>query len=181
MYKHQDDSVAMEGVINRQVKEALKSKMRAANLVFYDILNTEHDISLKRRVDAANELIEKKAEYKLLYLSIHSNASINHNGSGFEVWTSPGQTKSDQYAQLFAEQIKIDFKYWKFRADKSDGDLDKESKFYVLVHTIMPAILVELLFFDNPDDWDVIRTPEYIDRISTTLCKFIEQAQATIQ
>ncbi|MDD5013560.1 MAG: N-acetylmuramoyl-L-alanine amidase [Atribacterota bacterium] len=181
MFKHADGSVAMEGVINRQVKEALKSKMRASNLVFYDVTNTERDISLKQRVSAANDLIFKKSEYKLLYLSIHSNASNGHNGTGFEVWTSPGQTKSDQYAQLCAEQIRTDFKYWRFRADKSDGDLDKESKFYVLVHTRMPAILVELLFFDNPEDWDAIRTPEYIDRISTTLCKFLEQAQATIQ
>ncbi|MDD5358448.1 MAG: N-acetylmuramoyl-L-alanine amidase [Candidatus Nanoarchaeia archaeon] len=182
MFKHTDGSVAMEGVINRQVKEALKSKMRAADLTFYDISNTERDILLKQRVSAANDLIYKKDEYtKLLYLSIHSNASLNHRGTGFEVWTSPGQTKSDQYAQLFAEQIRTDFKYWRFRADKSDGDLDKESKFYVLVHTRMPSILVELLFFDNPEDWDFIRTPEYIDRISTTLCKFLEQAQATIQ
>lgn len=35
------------------------------------------------------------------------------------------------------------------RTDLSDGDKDKESGFYILKHTIMPAVLTENLFMDN--------------------------------
>ncbi len=35
-----------------------------------------------------------------------------------------------------------------FRSDYSEGDPDKEANFYVLKHTIMPAVLTENFFMD---------------------------------
>jgi N-acetylmuramoyl-L-alanine amidase len=81
-----------------------------------------------------------------LYLSIHSNAG---RGKGFEVFTSEGQTKSDMWADRFIKQLKKDFPEWGMRTDTTDGDEDKEENFFVLKNTKMPAVLLELLFFDE--------------------------------
>jgi N-acetylmuramoyl-L-alanine amidase len=174
MFKHTDGTIAYEGVINRQVKDMLKSKLTTSKIDFLDVSFGNEDIPLRERVKNANDWYHLLDRYDLLYLSIHSNAG---HGSGFEVWTSPGQTLSDKYAQICAEEIKSEFKEFPFRANLGDGDLDKEEKFYVLVHTLCPAILVELLFFDNPKDWKYQQTPEYIERITDCLLRFVKKVQ----
>ena len=83
-----------------------------------------------------------------VYLSIHSNAG---GGRGIEVFTSKGQTKSDKIAQMFFDVFEKTGK-WKMRKDELDGDDDKEANFYVLRKTDCPALLVELLFFDNREE-----------------------------
>ena len=40
----------------------------------------------------------------------------------------------------------------RLRADLRDGDLDKDSNFYVLRKTKMPAVLTENFFMDNEDE-----------------------------
>ena len=47
------------------------------------------------------------------------------------------------------EEFAKEFPTLKARTDYSDGDPDKESAFYILKHTMMPAILTENFFMDN--------------------------------
>lgn len=177
MHVFGDNTVAFEGVINRQVKNKLKSLLLEAGIPHIDITNTNADLPLSQRVDMANALIHTyQNTHDLLYFSIHSNAG---GGTGFEVWTSPGETLSDKYASILALEIMQDFPEFPFRRG-NDGDLDKEEKFYVLVHTRMPAVLAELLFFDNHNDWRVIRTQAYIERIAKTLLNFIKRSENEI-
>ena len=173
MFKHKDGSVAYEGVINRQVKNRLKELLDEAGISYTDITPTNDDISLNERVKRANLL----HSFNCFYLSIHSNAG---GGSGFEVWTSPGETLSDQYAKIWAEEIKKEFTEFPFRHGFGKGEPDKEEKFYVLVHTVMPAVLGELLFFDNMSDWRVQRTLKYIDRIARATLNFIKRAEMEV-
>jgi N-acetylmuramoyl-L-alanine amidase len=181
MFTHIDGSIAMEGVINRQVKDKLIELLRAEGIAFEDITNTGLDTPLGSRTRMANQILSRRgSNYNCLYLSIHSNASPDHQGSGFEIWTSPGQTLSDKYAEIWAQEIKKEFTEFHFRSDFGDGDLDKEEKFYVLVHTAMPAVLGELLFFDNMSDWRVQRTPKYIDRIAHATLNFIKRAKTEV-
>ena len=41
---------------------------------------------------------------------------------------------------------------WKMRFDYIDGDPDKESQFYILKHTVCPAVLSENFFMDTEKD-----------------------------
>jgi N-acetylmuramoyl-L-alanine amidase len=52
------------------------------------------------------------------------------------------------------------------RTDRTDGDYDKEARFYVLTRTVMPAVLIEHLFFDNYQDARLLMDPETVDRFA---------------
>lgn len=150
MYKHGDDFVFYEGVFNREVVVKIKDMLKLDNISFIDIVSTNEDISLEERVNRANDLYKSyKRKYKILYISVHGNAG---GGTGLELYTSRGETKSDKYGQIIGEQMIKTFPDEKFRPDFIDGDLDKESNFYVLKHTYCPAVLTENFFFDRFKD-----------------------------
>jgi N-acetylmuramoyl-L-alanine amidase len=84
-----------------------------------------------------------------IVVSVHANAG---GGTGFEVYTSVGETLADKYATIMFEEAKKELPEFKMRADFSDGDPDKESQFYILRHTKHPAMLTENLFMDTERD-----------------------------
>ena len=150
MYDHGNGFVVYEGVFNRNVVNNMKQMMRDACISFIDVVSSNNDVSLGERMRRANELNGLyKNDYKVLYLSIHGNAG---GGTGLEIYTSEGETLSDKYGQIIAEQLIEMFPDEKFRQDTSDGDLDKESNFYVLRKTACPAVLTENFFFDRMKD-----------------------------
>lgn len=102
------------------------------------------DDSLAYISDCANEF---KAD---VFISIHCNAAATNNATGAEIWTSPGQTQADELANCIMDEVEEAFPDLYIRADYSDGDVDKESNFWVLVRTDMPAVLIELGFISTP-------------------------------
>lgn len=86
------------------------------------------------------------------FISLHCNSFSSPEAYGFEVWTSPGQTPSDDLASCVIAEIQAGIPGLYLRADWSDGDADKEANFFVLRWTQMPAILVELAFISNPSE-----------------------------
>ncbi len=87
-----------------------------------------------------------------LFISIHANCFHDPAAHGFEVWTSPGQTESDVYADAILAAVKQAFPERTYRTDMTDGDFDKEDHFKVLTGTRGPAVLVELGFISNQEE-----------------------------
>jgi N-acetylmuramoyl-L-alanine amidase len=136
-----------EGVFNRAVVQYIEQYLKDWGYTTMKVYDEILDISLSKRVTKANFAAKN---YKTsLYLSIHGNAAENKNAKGWEVFTSPGQTKSDIYAELLFKEVKQSFPNWIFRPDLTDGDHDKEDRFYVLTQTDMPSVLSENGFFTN--------------------------------
>ena len=138
----QDGSQLYEGVFNRQIVDGIANELDKLNIPFEILVPEDKDISLHKRAERAN-LMKKPS----VLISVHSNAG---GGEGVEIFTSPGETKSDKIATVFGEEFKREFPEYKLRTDYvSDGDLDKEAKFTILVKTQMPAVLTENFFMDN--------------------------------
>jgi len=113
-----------------------------------------------------------------IYLSVHSNAG---GGNGSEVFTSPGSTRSDDIATIFGQEFQKEFPDRKLRTDFSDGDLDKERRFYVLTKTKMPAILTESFFMDNFEEFrDILNTREGRQKIIDFHVKAIVRVKVEI-
>jgi N-acetylmuramoyl-L-alanine amidase len=116
----------------------------------------QHEVMMTREADQTVSLAERceiaNAMKSDLFLSIHANSSANPAAHGFEVWTSPGWTPADPIATVIFNTVREFFPNLAGRVDSGDGDPDKESRFYVLVHTKMPAVLIETAFICNPTE-----------------------------
>jgi len=109
--------------------------------------NGDTFVSLAARASLANS---RKAD---AFISIHCNAAVSRQAHGFEAWTSRGQTRADSLASRIVSAWSIEFPDQNIRSDWGDGDSDKESGFYVLRKTLMPAVLLEMQFISHPQ-WE---------------------------
>ena len=112
-----------------------------------------------RRVNAACILHVKS---NVILISVHVNAAGNGSkwmtATGWSCYTSKGQTQSDKLAECLYEAAIKNFPGKRIRTDKSDGDPDWEENFYILRHTICPAILTENFFMDNHSDLEYLQS-----------------------
>ena len=106
-----------------------------------------------------------------IFISLHCNSAENQSAEGYEVWTSPGDTLGDALATCIYRQIADEFPDRKGRTDYSDGDSDKESRFYVLVHTDAPACLVEMAFISNEEEAALLADAAWQDRYARAIAR----------
>lgn len=149
-----DKGIIYEGEFNRAIVGGIIEQLTFLKIPYVNIAPEYWDVRLETRVKRANKYPVSNS----FYLSVHSNAGGGH---GSEIFTSPGNTKSDSIATVFGEEYQKEFPDRKLRTDFSDGDLDKERRFYVLTKTKMPAILTENFFMDNFEEFrDILNTRE---------------------
>lgn len=168
--KGKEDFTIYEGEVNRKIAgkfaELCEKEGIFARKIYHDYLDTP----LLTRCHLANTffLQDKLQGYTPILLSFHSNAFGNSSKGegeaprGWSVWTSKGKTEADKIAQIWAEETKKMFgKKITIREDLSDGDSDFEENFTILVATVMPAVLVENLFFTNREDAKLLLSEDY--------------------
>lgn len=161
-----------EGESNRSIVNRISEILTIQKIPFYPLAWEYEDVTLSTRISRANKIFAENPDTYII--SFHSNAG---GGTGFEIFTSPGPTKSDPIATFFGEAIQEDpiLKEFKLRVDFSDGDLDKEKKFDILTKTNCPAILVENLFFDNPHDLKFLLDFNFRDTLARFYANKIKQ------
>lgn len=150
--KWPDGTQLFEYEFNRDIVNRIAEQLDDAGIKYEILVPEEKDVSLSERVKRANK-IWKNTRKKCFGISVHANAG---GGTGWEVWTSIGTTKSDEIATYFWNEMKLQFPSQKMRLDTSDGDVDKESNFYILKNTSCPFILTENFFMDTKKDCDLI-------------------------
>lgn len=169
MYKFPDGTTLYEGVINRKIVKYIEEEFNLFPIPSARILYTVEpdnpmDVSLGSRVRFAN----KYNPNNTIFISVHNNAG---GGTGGEIFTSIGQTKSDIIAESIFQEMKIyyDTLGLRMRKDTADGDNDKESNFYVLRKTKCPAVLVEGLFFDNKKDAKFLQDEKFLKGLAKSI------------
>lgn len=163
-----------EGVLNRELAKELYEHLRkdtSFSTLFTVKPDDPRDMKLSRRVYFANTFDPRET----LFISLHCNASPNHNAGGGEVWTSPGETKSDILADYIYLGMRRELTKWgmKMRPDNSDGDYDREAAFYVLRRTLCPAVLIEYGFFDYRPDLQALQDPNFQKRVNKSIAEYI--------
>ena len=174
MFQHSPEEIFYEGVSNRIIKDGIIRLGWDKGLHIIDLCSTELDVPLDVRADIANRYYEEYPD--LVGIEIHSNAG---GGSGFEVFTSLGETESDKYATVWGHEIMAMFDI-AFRPDYVDGDLDKENHLYMTRKTNCPWILTENLFFDNYDDYLKLSDPLFRKRLIKAFVNFMEKAELVL-
>jgi N-acetylmuramoyl-L-alanine amidase len=162
-----------EGVWNRTLTNRVAQKLWNLRISYLIVSHEYLDTPLQTRTDMANWYHRNYKEG--IFISNHANAS-GANARGFEIYTTPGKTASDELAEvqwsnvqaLLGDRIT-------YRPDLSDGDHDRESNFFVLRNTVMPAILNEHLFFDQFQDATLLMNDDIVDRFAEAQVRTVIQ------
>ena len=165
-----DGRQLFEWEFNRDIVRRIILKCDHAGIRAVKLVPETFDVSLEERCKRAN-LWYDRCNGNCIVVSIHANAG---GGTGFEVYTSPGQTKADPIATKLIEQLQQDFPEIKIRKDMADGDPDKEAGFYILKHTKAPAILAENLFMDNEADCQLLMAEDFRDKLADSYVEFLK-------
>lgn len=151
---------------NRDIIRRVCEQLDIESIPYHIIVPEDYDVSLKERCRRANAICAKYGKDNCLFISAHSNASVNHDAHGISIWTSKGQTKSDKYAEEWWYEGQNEFVHSRMMKDMSDGDHDFESNFYVLKHTVCAAVLIEAFFYDNKKDFYYLLSEEGREQIA---------------
>lgn len=173
--KRSPDGKFREYAYSRKVCREVAKRLREAGVdcvidyIDDDMPGLTSSQELVKRVQIVNEIAKKS---NCLYVSIHVNASAKSGwdkATGFSIYTSPGETKSDILAtDIFDEATKLLKPIGKsLRKDISDGDPDYEENFYVLRKTICPAVLTENFFQNSKSDVEFLESEEGFKTIIT--------------
>lgn len=133
--------------------------------------------SLTARGNCINKYIREEAEKgnQCLMISLHGNAAGNGsswmNASGWEVWTTVGTTKSDEFAKLLCKHFPIIFPGKKLRGHK-------EKDFTLIYKCSCPCVLTENFFYDNKEDFELMMSEKGLQKITdlhiAAICDYVE-------
>ena len=121
----------------------------------------EKDVSLAERCRRAN----KFDKHKSILVSIHNNAAGSGRGwlgaRGWSIFTTKGITEADTLAEcIWKRAVKMFRSPLNVRTYSNSQKMghDWEENFYILLHSYMPAVLVEHFFQDNKEDVKYLNT-----------------------
>ena len=161
-----DGAQFFEYEFNRDIVKRIAKKLAMLGIEFKILVpEVEEDIKLSVRAARANNYCNEYGAANCLLISVHANAGSNggwQSGRGWSVYTTKGNTKSDEYATIFYEEAeKILPQYnMTLRKDMQDGDPDYEENFTVIYLPKCPALLTENLFMDNKKDVEFLMSEE---------------------
>ena len=142
--------------IARQIVKILKSRGYDSEL----LVPEDDDIPLSERVRRTNAHCQALGKSNVILISLHLNAAGDGtkwmNATGWSCYTCTGQTQSDKLAECLYQAAIKNFPGRCIRKDYSDGDPDWEENFYILRHSLCPAVLTENFFMDSLYDRDFL-------------------------
>jgi N-acetylmuramoyl-L-alanine amidase len=171
-----DGTQLFEGEFNRSIVDRLMKLCEDAKIDCINLVDTNIDVPLSTRTSQANE-IYRNTDKPCIYISIHANGFSDEAAHGWEVYTSVGETKSDEIAEVLYNKAQAEFPTHTMRKDTRDGDADKEANFYVLKNTAMPAILSENFFMTNEAECRLLMSDEGRDRIAKIHFEMIKELE----
>lgn len=170
---------------SREICKALANKLVANDFRVEFSNNSEKEIGLSKRVSFANHLDFNEGEIKFL-VSLHNNAAGNGsdwmNARGVEIYTSKGSTRSDEFAEVIMKNLKTDFpdnNIVKFRY--GNDQLGKEANFSVLMGSTYYAVLLEWLFQDNKEDYELLQNYQVNSNLVDSLVKALIEIDDSIK
>ena len=160
--KRSPDGKFREYAYNREIAKRIVADLIDRGHDAELIVPEDNDISLEERVRRANKICLASDPSCVILVSIHVNAAGNGskwtNATGWSAYTCKGQTASDKLAECLYEAATKNFPDRRIRTDYSDTDPDWEENFYILRHSLCPAVLTENFFMDNKSDLEYLQS-----------------------
>lgn len=172
-----DQGTAWEGRLEKDdnLKAALALRDALMERNIYPVLTRQEDTSLtlEERVTLAQQ---EQADY---YISLHRNAA-EVAANGIEVWVAENCSATSLALAQRVEQGLLEAGVQSSRGVRY-GSQSGSGDYYVLSHTTMPAILVELGFIQDPEDNRLLdrNLDQYAEAIADAVAGLVEGEQTS--
>ena len=171
--KRSPDGQLLEYAYTREIARLVVSELKARGYDSELLVPEPDDIPLSERVRRVNEICltyepscpAQTGHPNVILISLHLNAAGDGtqwmNATGWSCYTTKGETQSDTLATCLYKAAEQILKDQVIRTDYArDGDPDWEENFYILRHTLCPAVLIEQFFMDNKKDFAYLISDE---------------------
>lgn len=155
----EDGRQLLEWKFNREVCAVIKQLLDEEGIKCILANEDNVDYKLSERASVINIICDNEREFGStpIMISVHGNAALNGNDwvnvTGWEVYSTPGETNSDKLAECFCEVFSSVFPDKKLRGHK-------EEDFTVIVKTNCPCVLTENFFYDGKSDCELMLSDE---------------------
>lgn len=181
--KRSPDGVLREYAYTRLITRRIAERLQTLGYDATLIVPEDTDIPLSERCRRVNGICQAHGKDGVILISIHINAAGNGSqwmtARGWSAYTTKGNTKSDQLASSLYNAAEKHLPGHRIRKDLTDGDPDVEENYYILRHTLCPAVLTENLFMDNPEDCHFLLSEEGKEAIVNLhiegICEYLKE------
>ena len=161
--KRSPDGTLLEYAYTREIARQVVSELKAKGYDSELLVPEDDDIPLSERVRRTNAHCQAFGKTNVILISIHVNAAGDGsqwmNATGWSCYTCKGQTESDLLADCLYTVADRILKKKVIRTDYArDGDRDWEENFYILRHSLCPAVLSENFFMDSHSDLEYLQS-----------------------
>lgn len=158
--KRSPDGLFREAFYNREIARKIVATLQDCSYDAELLVPEDDDIPLSERARRVNTACLLYGKTNVILISIHANAAGDGtqwmNATGWSCYTCKGQTQSDKLADCLYHAATKNFLGKRIRTDYSDNDPDWEENFYILRHSLCPAVLTENFFMDNKSDLEYL-------------------------
>ncbi|BAQ10104.1 N-acetylmuramoyl-L-alanine amidase [Bacillus sp. OxB-1] len=154
-----------EKAVNLKVAKLVESKLKKAGANVLMTRSTDKFLSLEERTQFA------KKHYAEAFVSIHVNSAGSSSAKGTEVYFDSSVNENSAESKLLATAIKNNIVK---RANMSDRGV-KDQRFYVIRNNNVAAVLVELGFISNSQDFNKLASDEYIEIFAESIYQGLVQ------
>lgn len=173
------DKTLYEGEWNREVGKKIVFGLRELGLDVREVVTEDEDISLQKRCDRVNKIVDDNPKKKCLFISVHINAAPgdgwDDRASGASVYTCINASNdSTALAQCYYDQVEE----FELKGNRNvPADHVWKANYKVLKSTNCPAILTENLFMTNHKEVEYLLSDHGKETITnmhiTALCKYL--------
>ena len=172
--KRSPDGTLIEAIYTRQLVKDLALEHEKHGHTVHILVPESEDIPLNIRVKRIHAICRAEGVENTILISFHLNAAGDGtkwmNATGWSCFTCKGQTESDRLADCLCKAAEQILKNQVVRSDYArDGDPDWEENFYILRHSLCPAVLVECFFMDNKKDQKYLQSNSGHESIINTI------------
>lgn len=154
----------LEGVWNRHFAAEFTAQAERNGYLCFPVYHPWLDTSLRVRTDLANH-IQKKLGLQAVYLGFHSNAG-GGAARGFRNFHHHNSSNSKLLAQCISSRVAPYCASWGAESPRPTREAwiaenPDKGPMWETSATVMPANLLELLFFDNREDATLLMDNEF--------------------
>ncbi len=143
----------VEKVANLNTALALKAEAERHGIKVFITRTTDVAMSLEARVKFANDIAKKYPGAEIVFVSIHHNAGGGDRAEGIHsIYRGKGQALANTILDEMAAKLGQEKKVYEKKGS------DNKDYYYVIKHTSMDAIIVEVCFLDNKKDVQIADT-----------------------